>query len=248
MYKANIFAVCGLRIMLYCKQTYNSIFTLRTPSPIGLPLKTNRPTTHLFNPTPFFSAMLCLCYLISFCHWPRGYKHVHWTWSYPRIRVIILAVKQHNSSQVPPPCQGSRHARVIDFFISEIRDQLLTFNLGWLCSGVKNNERLSGIQWPIIETLRTSTLQMTSFDMMRTQVWKERWKLNKNIWYLNKNIVPTTSCRMFPGRAGGCSHEMASANIEMPRLLAPDNCVFHSDLWSPHFIGDPGHEALDTGH
>ena len=53
---------------------------------------------------------------------------------------------------------------------------------------------------------------------------------------------------MFPGRAGGCSHEMASVNIEMPRLLAPDNCVFHSDLWSPHFIGDPGHEALDTGH
>ena len=117
--------------------------------------------------------------LFDFCYWPRGYKHVHWTWSYPRIRVIILAVKQHNSSQVPPPCQGSRHARVIDFFISEIRDQLLTFNLGWLCSGVKNNERLSGIQWPIIETLRTSTLQMTSFDMMRTQVWKERWKLKK---------------------------------------------------------------------
>ena len=73
-------------------------------------------------------------------------------------------------------------------------------------------------------------------------------EIKKNIWYLNKNIVPTTSCRMFPGRAGGCSHEMASANIEMPRLLAPDNCVFHSDIWSPHFIGDPGHEALDTGH
>ena len=43
------------------------------------------------------------------------------------------------------------------------------------------------------------------------------------------------------------SHEMASANIERPRQLAPGNCVFHSDIWSPHFIGDPGHEALATG-
>ena len=43
------------------------------------------------------------------------------------------------------------------------------------------------------------------------------------------------------------SHEMASANIERPRQLAPGNCVFHSDIWPPHFIGDPGHEALATG-
>ena len=63
MYKANIFAVCGLRIMLYCKQLIQLHIHIEShrSSSKNKPVNHSPTQPHTFT----FTAMPHLCYLIS---------------------------------------------------------------------------------------------------------------------------------------------------------------------------------------